>query len=116
MRGILLAYLFHSLIMSLFDDFGLGLANTYGGLVLAYVTFTFPFSTWMLTAYFREMPYELRRRDVSTEPVTGLCSFVILPLAITWNRHRCHLRVHQCMERCPARIDHPGGGAKRTLR
>jgi len=37
----------------------LGLIDTRAGLVLAYLTFTVPFSTWMLIGYIRTIPTEL---------------------------------------------------------
>ncbi len=37
----------------------LGLVDTRFGLVLAYLTFTVPFCTWMLIGYFRSIPMEL---------------------------------------------------------
>jgi ABC-type glycerol-3-phosphate transport system permease component len=61
-RAILLAYLFPSiiLIIPLFVVFtDLGLINTRSGLVLAYSTFSFPFCTWLLAAYFRGIPKEI---------------------------------------------------------
>lgn len=37
----------------------LKLNNSLEGLILAYLTFTVPFCTWMLIGYFRTVPYEL---------------------------------------------------------
>jgi ABC-type glycerol-3-phosphate transport system permease component len=61
-RAVLLAYLFPQivLIVPLFVGIvRLNLTNTYAGLILTYITFTFPFATWMLTAYFQTVPKEL---------------------------------------------------------
>lgn len=66
-RGILLAYLFPSiiLIIPLFVGFTwLGLINTRVGLVVAYTTFSFPFCTWLLAAYFRGIPREIEEAAV----------------------------------------------------
>ncbi len=38
---------------------GLGLYNTLTGLVLSYLILTLPFTTWVLTAFMRELPREL---------------------------------------------------------
>ena len=37
----------------------LGMIDTLGGLVFAYLTFTMPFATWMLIGYIRTIPQEL---------------------------------------------------------
>jgi multiple sugar transport system permease protein len=38
---------------------GLGIINTYFGLVLAYLSFSIPYAVWMLTAFFRTVPIEI---------------------------------------------------------
>ncbi len=48
------------LLIPLFVIFSrLGIMDTYIALVLAYATFTIPFSTWMMTSFFNAIPYEL---------------------------------------------------------
>ena len=47
--GIGLFILFHNI----------GLINSLSGLVLAYLTFVLPFSTWVLIGYFRNLPVEV---------------------------------------------------------
>lgn len=37
----------------------LGLANTYAGLVLAYLSFSIPYAIWMLTAFYQTVPLEI---------------------------------------------------------
>ncbi|GAA3728142.1 carbohydrate ABC transporter permease [Leifsonia bigeumensis] len=37
----------------------LGLANTYVGLVLAYLSFSIPYAIWMLTAFYQTVPIEI---------------------------------------------------------
>lgn len=37
----------------------LGLANTYYGLVLAYLSFSMPYAIWMLTAFYQTVPIEI---------------------------------------------------------
>ncbi len=61
----------------------LGLVDTRFGLVLAYLTFTVPFCTWMLIGYFRSVPMELdeaARVDGASKPRT-LWS-VVLPITL----------------------------------
>lgn len=38
---------------------GLGLLDTHAGLILAYVSFALPFSTWLMIGFFDEVPAEL---------------------------------------------------------
>jgi multiple sugar transport system permease protein len=60
-------------------DTGLELIGTYPGLVLTDLTFTLPFSIWMLTGYFAELPRDVE--DAATvqgaTPVTVLRRVVI---------------------------------------
>ncbi|MDW6022954.1 carbohydrate ABC transporter permease [Mesorhizobium sp. BAC0120] len=61
----------------------LGLMNTKLGLIIAYLTFTVPFCTWMLIGYFRTIPIELDEAAV----MDGASRFqtltrVVLPIAI----------------------------------
>jgi len=61
-RAIVMAYLLPPslLFIPLFLVLqNMGLINTKTGLVLAYLTFTVPFCTWMLIGYFRTIPREL---------------------------------------------------------
>jgi ABC-type glycerol-3-phosphate transport system permease component len=119
MRGVLLAYLFPQIliVIPLFRMIAtLGLANTYTGLVLAYVTFTFPFSTWMLTAYFEKIPYEIEeagridgasnwtifRRLVLPLAAPGIVTVAIFSFINAWNEFLYGLVIL-------------GGGEKRTL-
>lgn len=60
----------------------LGLYNTWWGLVLTYLTFTLPFTVWVLTSFFRAMPRELEEAafvDGAT-PLQTL-RWVLVPLA-----------------------------------
>jgi ABC-type glycerol-3-phosphate transport system permease component len=119
MRAVLLAYLFPQIliVIPLFTIIArLGLANTYTGLVLAYVTFTFPFSTWMLTAYFEKIPYEIEeagridgasnfmifRRLVLPLAAPGIVTVAIFSFINAWNEFLYGLVIL-------------GGGDKRTL-
>lgn len=60
----------------------LGLFDTWLGLVLPYLTFTLPLAIWVLTAHFREIPWELERA-ARVDGATSLQAFrhITLPLA-----------------------------------
>lgn len=53
---------------------GLGLYNSLAGLVLSYLILTLPFTTWVLTAFMRELPAELEEAAI----VDGASSWRIL--------------------------------------
>lgn len=60
----------------------IGLFDTWAGLVLPYMTFTLPLAIWTLSAFFREIPWDLDK----AARVDGATSFqafryVIMPLA-----------------------------------
>lgn len=76
-QSILFAYVFPPilLVVPLFAVVSrLGLANTYTGLVLAYVTLVFPFATWLLAAYFRTIPVEIEE----AARIDGASNFMVL--------------------------------------
>ncbi|WP_018182840.1 carbohydrate ABC transporter permease [Kaistia granuli] len=84
-RAIVMAYLLPPslLFIPLFLVLqNLGLINTKTGLVLAYLTFTVPFCTWMLIGYFRTIPKELDEA-ATVDGATRLQTLlkVILPIA-----------------------------------
>ena len=85
MRSVLLAYLFPQIliVIPLFAAIArLGLADSYAGLILAYVTFTFPFSTWMLTAYFEKIPHEIEEAGrIDGASNWTIFTRLVLPLA-----------------------------------
>jgi multiple sugar transport system permease protein len=60
----------------------LHLLNTYLSLIIAYSTFTIPFSVWMLTGFFDALPRELEEA-AKVDGATGLQAFlkVVLPMA-----------------------------------
>jgi ABC-type glycerol-3-phosphate transport system permease component len=61
----------------------LGLVNSYTGLILAYVSFSLPFSVWLLRAFFLSIPLEMEEAAM----VDGANRFqavvyIIMPLAL----------------------------------
>jgi len=60
----------------------LGLYDTWAGLILPYMTFTLPLAIWTLSAFFREIPWELDKA-ARVDGATPLQAFVhvIAPLA-----------------------------------
>jgi multiple sugar transport system permease protein len=60
----------------------LGLYDTWLGLILPYMTFTLPLAIWTLSAFFREIPWELDKA-ARVDGATPLQAFrhVIVPLA-----------------------------------
>lgn len=84
-RAIVMAYLLPPslLFIPLFVVLqNLGLINTKTGLVIAYLTFTVPFCTWMLIGYFRTIPIELDEA-ATVDGATRLQTLlkVVLPIA-----------------------------------
>lgn len=72
-----------SIIGPLFDMWRvLGLYDTWAGLILPYMTFTLPLAIWTLSAFFREVPWELDKA-ARVDGATPLQAFlrVIAPLA-----------------------------------
>ena len=59
-----------------------GLYNTWPGLILPYLTFALPLAIWTLTAFFREIPFDLEQA-AQVDGATPAQAFrrVILPLA-----------------------------------
>lgn len=60
----------------------LGLGNTLSGLIIVYLTFSLPLSTWLLQGYFRSVPRELEEQG----QIDGLTRFgallrIVLPLS-----------------------------------
>jgi multiple sugar transport system permease protein len=59
---------------------GLGLLNTYTGLIIVYVSFSLPFAIWLLVSYFEEIPHEMEEAAL-IDRATRLKAlwYVILP-------------------------------------
>ena len=60
----------------------IGLFNTYLALIISYLTFTLPFTLWVLTNFFKSMPAELEEAAI-VDGATTMQTFrlVLLPLA-----------------------------------
>src|SRR5690625_278127 len=72
-----------SLVGPLFDVWRFfGLFNTWPGLILPYLTFTLPLAIWTLSAFFREIPWEMEQA-AQVDGATSWQAFrkVIVPLA-----------------------------------
>ena len=72
-----------SIVGSLFDIWrAIGLYDTYLGLIIPYMTFTLPLAIYTLSAFFREIPWELEQA-AQVDGATPFQAFrkVIVPLA-----------------------------------
>jgi multiple sugar transport system permease protein len=72
-----------SLVGPLFDMWrSIGLFDTWPGLIIPYVSFTLPLSIWTLSAFFREIPWEMEQA-AQVDGATAWQAFrkVIVPLA-----------------------------------
>ena len=72
-----------SLVGPLFDMWtAIGLFNTWPGLVIPYMSFTLPLAIWTLSAFFREIPWEMEQA-AQVDGATPWQAFrkVIVPLA-----------------------------------
>jgi len=67
-------------LYTMVNDFGL--YNTLGALILTYLVFTLPFTVWVLTSFFQQMPRELEEAAY-VDGASPLQTFyrVLLPLA-----------------------------------
>lgn len=83
---ILITQMFPS-VMLLVPFYGiinrLGLINTHLGLIIVYVSFTVPFSTWMMIGFFKTLPLELDEAAmIDGCTVWQTFSRVVLPLTL----------------------------------
>jgi multiple sugar transport system permease protein len=72
-----------SLVGPLFDMWRtIGLFNTWPGLIIPYMSFTLPLAIWTLSAFFREIPWEMEQA-AQVDGATNWQAFrkVIVPLA-----------------------------------
>src|ERR671910_568562 len=73
-----------SIVGGLYDVWRqIGLYNTWPGLILPYLSFALPLSIYTLSAFFREIPWDLEKA-AQMDGATGMQAFrrVILPLAM----------------------------------
>ncbi|MBS43365.1 MAG: sugar ABC transporter permease [Nocardioides sp.] len=72
-----------SLVSPLFDMWrAIGLYDTWAGLIIPYMSFTLPLAIWTLSAFFREIPWEMEQA-AQVDGATSWQAFrrVIVPLA-----------------------------------
>jgi multiple sugar transport system permease protein len=89
-----------SIVGPLFDLWRkIGLYDTWAGLVIPYLSFTLPLSIWVLTAFFRQIPWELEeaaamdgatrwqafRKVVVPLAAPGVATAAILTFLFAWN-------------------------------
>lgn len=84
-RSLIFSYLVPPVLLfiPLFEMiYRFGLLNTRSGLILAYLTFTVPFTTWLLMGYFRTIPVALEEAAL-VDGCTRLTALfrIILPLS-----------------------------------
>ena len=82
----------------------IGLYDTWPGLIIPYMTFALPLSIYMLSAFFREIPWELEQA-AQVDGATPFQAFrkVIAPLATPGIVHHRDHRVHHLLERLRVR-------------
>ena len=82
----------------------IGLYDTWPGLIIPYMTFTLPLAIWTLSAFFREIPWDLDKA-ARVDGATPFQAFrkVIAPLAAPGDVHVGDPRVHLRLERLPVR-------------
>ena len=94
-----------SIVGSLFDMWrAIGLFDTWLGLIIPYMTFTLPLAIYTLSAFFREIPWELEQA-AQVDGATPFQAFrkVIVPLAAPGVFTAGDPRVHLRLERLPVR-------------
>ena len=94
-----------ALVGPLFDLWRtLGLFNTWPGLIIPYMSFTLPLAIWTLSAFFREIPWEMEQA-AQVDGATSWQAFrkVIVPLAAPGCVHRGDPDVLLRLERVRAR-------------
>ena len=94
-----------SLVGPLFDMWRtFGLFNTWPGLIIPYMSFTLPLAIWTLSAFFREIPWEMEQA-AQVDGATSWQAFrkVIVPLAAPGRVHRGDPDVLLRLERVRAR-------------
>ncbi|MET0806046.1 MAG: carbohydrate ABC transporter permease [Lacisediminihabitans sp.] len=80
--GVLFLLPLYLIFININQTFGLQLVGTRGGLIITYLTFTLPFSIWMLSGYFDNIPRELDEA-AKVDGASALTTLfrVVLPVA-----------------------------------
>lgn len=80
--GVLFLLPLFMIFVNINNTFGIQLVGTRGGLILTYLTFSLPFSIWMLSGYFNGIPRELdEAAKVDGCSPLGALFRVVLPAA-----------------------------------
>jgi multiple sugar transport system permease protein len=80
--GVLFLLPLFLIFVNINNTFGVQLVGTRGGLILTYLTFTLPFSIWMLSGYFDNIPKDLdEAAKVDGASALGTLWRVVLPVA-----------------------------------
>jgi len=61
----------------------LGLINTYPGLVLPYLTFALPLSTWLLVGFFRQLPPDIEEAAL-VDGASRVRAFIEIVVPLAW--------------------------------
>jgi ABC-type glycerol-3-phosphate transport system permease component len=103
-KSILLFYMFPAIMLVipiLIMMVKLRLTNTYAGLILAYTTFSLPYSLWLLKAFFENIPVELEQaamidganrlqalfRVVIPVAFPGIIATAVFTFVLSWNEY-----------------------------
>jgi multiple sugar transport system permease protein len=80
--GVLLLLPLYLIFININQTFGIQLVGTRAGLIITYLTFTLPFSVWMLSGYFDNIPRELDEA-AKVDGASSIATLVrvILPVA-----------------------------------
>ena len=81
--GILFLLPLFVIFVNIERSFGITLYGTYLGLIITYLTFSLPFSIWMLVGYFNSIPRELEEAAL-TEGATpiGALFRILIPISV----------------------------------
>ncbi|MDP9135742.1 MAG: carbohydrate ABC transporter permease [Actinomycetota bacterium] len=81
--GILFLLPLFVIFVNIEKSFGITLYGTYVGLIITYLTFSLPFSIWMLVGYFNSIPRELEEAAM-TEGATPLQALfkILIPVSM----------------------------------